>query len=64
MPIVVEKLAGADRMAAEHKDHVLLKLRQLDMPATHKRYLFARWCGLVKCPVKLSDLDGVAKLVR
>jgi len=58
--IEVKAIVGDDHMTADRKDRVMLILRQQPVTPAQRRYLFARWCRLVKCDATLHDLDQVA----
>jgi hypothetical protein len=58
----LENLLGSANMDASRKDSVIALLRSLDVPATIKRFLYARWARLVQVDVTTADLDSIARL--
>lgn len=62
MAVDIQSLVGAENMNLAAKDKVITILKNLQQPATTKRFLYARWARLVGVQAKPEDIDRVASL--
>ena len=60
MAVDLASIVGADNMTLDAKEKVISILKQLQAPATTKRFLYARWARLVGVQAQPADIDRVA----
>lgn len=56
----IEGIVGAENMSLTRKEQVIDILRKLNVPATTKRFLYARWARLIGAQASPADIDRVA----
>lgn len=56
----IESLVGKDNMTLTRKEAVIAIIKNLNAPATTKRFLYARWARLIGSQAIKDDIDRVA----